>query len=86
MIPLDATLTACRLYVSRIVLTPHDVPMDADTVRHYRNLLRDNPHLDTDPIVVVPHNGSYTPTNGRHRYLAHVMVGRKVVPVVIVQT
>jgi hypothetical protein len=86
VIPRNATLHAAWLPIDRIVVrhADHDLPMNIERITMYRNLLRDEAQ-STDPIVVVPAGDVYRVTNGRHRFMAHMVAGRDVIAAVIVK-
>ena len=78
MIPKSATVTLERL--DPTTLEPDDShidPMEPWMVRHYEQLLVDQPDADTDPILVfVGADGQYRVRRGRHRVQANRNVGR----------
>ena len=86
MIPLSAHLIVKRLPLASVVITPHEpFTLNLDHINHYCRLLRDQPESDTDPIIVRPFGVIYAIENGRHRFLAHHIVGRLFITSLIVQ-
>ncbi len=87
MIKTGARLTVRRLPLSylQILETNSCFPEKFAT---YLQLLQDNPEQDVDPLIVAPskmHPGMFTIQNGKHRYTASIMAGRKDILCVVVE-
>ena len=87
MIPAGSSISAAWLPLDALVVLwdDHQMHLDPGQVAHYINLLDRHAGQDTDPIVVVPHSPTtYRITNGRHRTIAHQLLGRTHIAAVIV--
>ncbi|MBF6588945.1 MAG: hypothetical protein IVW57_00255 [Ktedonobacterales bacterium] len=86
MIIPETRYVVARVPLSHIVLTEHQVRYPA-RVLHYLRLLTapGNERKDTGPVTLAPHHRGkrgeqyFTPLDGHHRYLAHVLAGRSAV-------
>lgn len=84
MIAADAALEARWLPLDRLYYQPdeHGIGLNTNQVWHYVDLLLD-PTRATDPIVVVPDGDRYRITNGRHRWIAAHLAGRRTIAAVV---
>lgn len=78
MIPASARIDVVWLNPADLCFDPPQ-PLDLDKLRHYVQLMQAS--ADTEghlapPLVQPAGAGRYTPRDGRHRALAHVVLGR----------
>ena len=79
MIDANATLTIQRIALSQlqVIETESCFPAKFDI---YLQLLRDNPDLDVEPLIVTAsptHENMFAIKNGKHRFCASIMAGRR---------
>lgn len=87
MIATGASLTITRLPLS-VLVVQESVSCFPEKFAIYLDLLTNHPDQDVDPIIVKPldgHSGLYAIQNGKHRYAASIMAGRKDVMAIIVE-
>jgi hypothetical protein len=81
MIKSGAQLTIARIPLSQLqVLELTEWTCFPEKFALYLKLLQDNPHLDVDPLIVQPNPdfpGMYAIINGKHRFTASIVAGRK---------
>lgn len=78
MIPVGATLRVMWVVPDTLYIDhrEHNRPMDRNHLADVMYRLDEHPELSTDPVLVELRNGQMWVTNGRHRVLAHQLVGR----------
>jgi len=87
MIKADAQLRIRRLPLSCLVVTTIDACFPGKFMT-YLGLLQDNPDQDVDPLIVAPlpkYPGLFVIYNGRHRFCASIMAGRKDAMCIVVE-
>jgi len=82
MIKKDAKLSIRRVSLRDLCIEEVGEPWTCypDRFNLYLELLQNNPDLDTDPLMTRPsptHGGMLGIKNGRHRFLANIMAGRR---------
>lgn len=85
MIPATAHLSAAWLPLSHLVVEQCE-ERDLARVQFYVDLMREYPGEHAGPpIAVRPRgNGTYAVQDGHHRFLAHLLLGKRLAPYVIV--
>lgn len=87
MIPRDAPCSVQHLPLELCYYIPsqHGIGLNRDQVLHYAELLCKLVGQTTDPIVVVRDpEGHYCITNGRHRWIAAHLAGRRTIAAIVV--
>jgi hypothetical protein len=87
MIKADAQLSIRRLPLSCLVVTECASCFPSKFMT-YLGLLQDNPDQDVDPLIVAPlpkYPGLFVVCNGKHRFVASIMAGRRDVICVVVE-
>lgn len=84
MIPATAHLEVAWICVADLVPDPPQ-ELDWAKVAYYADLMRGNDgHLSPPVVNAADQRGRYTFRDGRHRWAAHIVLGRKLVRCIVV--
>ena len=87
MIRADAKLTIRRIPLASLQIKgEYEEPLSPERVMFYYHKLIEHPEMDAGLLFTVPsdsHSGMFCVLDGRHRYLASILAGRKDTPCVV---